>query len=78
MTCTEFDMLSNIHLQSFVFYCSSIIFSVFPHVASAVKALLSESQRQSFILHNGSEDRVLESLAEYSLPKSCIPTDLGK
>jgi len=51
--------------------------AVFPFVASAVKAVLSPKQRKSFILHNGSDERVLQSLSEYSLPIHCIPTDLG-
>lgn len=51
--------------------------AVFPFVASAVKALLSPKQRKSFVLHNGSNERVIESLSKYMLPKHCIPTDLG-
>mmetsp|Transcript_17773 Transcript_17773/g.31317 ORF Transcript_17773/g.31317 Transcript_17773/m.31317 type:complete len:393 (-) Transcript_17773:188-1366(-) len=51
--------------------------AVFPLVASAVKAVLSLEQRKSFLLHNGSNERVLESLSEYLLPIHCIPTDLG-
>jgi len=51
--------------------------AVFPYVASAVKAFLSPKQRKSFILHNGSNDRVLESLSEYHLSANCIPVDLG-
>ena len=31
-----------------------------------------------FVLHNGSDETVLESLAEFSLPKHCIPKDLGE
>mmetsp|Transcript_38727 Transcript_38727/g.71017 ORF Transcript_38727/g.71017 Transcript_38727/m.71017 type:complete len:370 (+) Transcript_38727:324-1433(+) len=51
--------------------------AVFPLVASAVKAVLSLEQRKSFLLHNGSNERVLDSLSEYFLPIHCIPTDLG-
>lgn len=51
--------------------------AVFPIVASAVKAILSPEQRESFILHSGSNERVLESLSEYSLSADCIPTHLG-
>jgi len=52
--------------------------AVFPFVASAVKAVLSPKQRKSFILHDGSNERVLESLSEYSLPEHCVPTDMGE
>ncbi|KAL7536923.1 hypothetical protein ACHAXR_007472, partial [Thalassiosira sp. AJA248-18] len=51
--------------------------AVFPFLASAVKAVLSPKQRESFILHNGSTATVLGSLSEYSLPKHCVPEDLG-
>jgi len=43
-----------------------------------MKAVLSPEQRESFILHNGTEESVLESLAEYMLPEHCIPTSFGE
>mmetsp|Transcript_5545 Transcript_5545/g.9926 ORF Transcript_5545/g.9926 Transcript_5545/m.9926 type:complete len:425 (+) Transcript_5545:476-1750(+) len=51
--------------------------AVFPLVAQAVKAILSQMPGKSFLLHNGSDERVLESLCEYGLPKHCVPTYLG-
>ena len=46
-------------------------------VASAVKALLSMNQRQTVFLHGGSEDMIRNSLAVCSMPRRCIPTELG-
>ena len=50
----------------------------FPFVAKAVKALLSLRQRETFVMHNGSDETVLESLAQYSMPPHCVPTTLGE
>ena len=52
--------------------------AVFPLVAQAVKAILSQMQRKTLLLHNGSDERVIESLSEYGLPKHCVPTYLGE
>jgi len=46
-------------------------------VASAVKALLSMNQRQTVFLHGGSEEVILDSLATCSMPRRCIPKELG-
>jgi len=51
--------------------------AVFPMISNAIKAILSKMQRQTFLLHNGSEERVLETLEETGVPRHCVPTDLG-
>ena len=50
---------------------------VFPLVASIVKAVLSREQRESFVLHNGTCEQVLESLTANGITRECVPTDLG-
>jgi len=49
----------------------------FPVSVSALKRYFPIFHRQSIRLHNGSDERVLETLAEHGLPKHCVPTDLG-
>ena len=46
-------------------------------VAPAVKAMLSLRSRQTLTFHNGTSNRLLESLAACSLPASVIPTNMG-
>lgn len=46
-------------------------------VALAVKALLSMNQRQTVFLHGGSRDMIIDSLSACSMPRRCIPTELG-
>ena len=46
-------------------------------MATAIKAVLTLGQRESFVLHSGSEERVLQSLAEYGLPGHSVPVALG-
>ena len=46
-------------------------------MATAIKAVLTLGQRESFVLHSGSEERVLRSLAEYGLPGHSVPVALG-
>lgn len=41
-------------------------------------ALAKFSDGGVFLKHNGSEKRVLESLAEHGLPRKCVPTEMGK
>ncbi len=50
---------------------------VFPLVAAMVKSILSEEQRETFVLHNGTVEQVLESFRAKGIPKECLPTDLG-
>ena len=50
---------------------------IFPIIAKGVQAMLSLSQRQIFMIHNGSTEQVLESLAACSISKRCIPVDMG-
>ena len=50
---------------------------IFPIIAKGVKAMLSMSQRQIFMIHNGTTEQVLESLAACSISKRCIPVDMG-
>jgi len=51
--------------------------AVFPLVSRALKAMLSKMQRQCFLLHNGLDEMVLETLSEHGLPEHCVPRDLG-
>ena len=51
---------------------------IFRVLANAMKAVLSPKQRRSFLIHNGTEERVVESLSEYCLPKHCLPTEIGE
>lgn len=89
--CLPFQRVSLLHFQKefdpsakYMSYSTShfklftFSLSIFPRIASSVKALLPTSIRESFVLHNGSDEMVLESLAQYSLPKHCIPEDLGE
>jgi len=46
-------------------------------MANAIKAVLSPRQRESLLMHHGSDQRVLESLAEQGLPKHCVPVNIG-
>ena len=55
-------------------YCSL----AFPLLAKAIKAVLSLVQRNTFLLHHGSGEKVLESLSEYDLPRHCLPTTMGE
>lgn len=50
---------------------------VFPLVASMVKSVLSQEQRESFVLHNGTCEQVIESFRVNGVPKECLPTDMG-
>ncbi|KAL9178260.1 hypothetical protein ACHAXT_001804 [Thalassiosira profunda] len=50
--------------------------ATFPFISNAIKAVLNQGQRRAFILHNGSDESVRASLAQYGLPKRCLPTDL--
>lgn len=50
---------------------------VFPLVAGMVKSILSKEQRETFVLHNGSCEEVLESFRAEGIPKECLPTSLG-
>jgi len=50
---------------------------VFPLVAAMVKSVLSQEQRETFVLHNGTQEQVLESFRVKGIPKECLPADLG-
>lgn len=50
---------------------------VFPLVAAMVKSVLSQEQRDTFVLHNGTSEQVIESFRENGIPKHCLPTDIG-
>ena len=50
---------------------------IFPIVASMVKSVLSKEQRETFVIHNGNTEQVLQSFREKGIPKKCLPTDLG-
>mmetsp|Transcript_4360 Transcript_4360/g.6684 ORF Transcript_4360/g.6684 Transcript_4360/m.6684 type:complete len:431 (+) Transcript_4360:81-1373(+) len=50
---------------------------VFPLVAAMVKSVLSQEQRETFVVHNGTCEQVVESFREKGILKECLPTDLG-
>eukprot|EP00804_Cyclotella_cryptica_P010922 CCRYP_018969-RB/>CCRYP_018969-RB protein AED:0.18 eAED:0.18 QI:628/1/1/1/1/1/5/1207/438 len=50
---------------------------VFPLVSKVVRTVLSLHQRKNFILHDGSTETVLGSLARFDLTRECLPHDLG-
>lgn len=52
--------------------------AAFPFFGQAVKTVLSREQMRSFFLHSGTEERVLQTLSEYGLPKHCVPEGLGE
>ena len=51
--------------------------TVFPLVATAAKVILPMRMRETLTIHQGADDKVLESLAACSIPSSCIPTSMG-
>ncbi|KAL7528220.1 hypothetical protein ACHAWF_002483 [Thalassiosira exigua] len=44
---------------------------------SSLKAVLSKAQRDSFAIHDGSQEEVLRSLATFGFPREFLPTSLG-
>ena len=72
-TCRAADRTFPVKIQSWHF----VKCDIFPVVASAVKALLSLNQRQTVFLHGGSRDMIIDSLAACSMPRRCIPKELG-
>merc|ERR1712194_939801 len=52
----------------------------FPFVAQTIQAIstgLSKTLQRPVLLHNGSEERVMESLFEHDLPRQCVPIEIG-
>jgi len=45
-------------------------------VGSFLKAILSRRGRQSLVLHNGTHEQTLQSLATFSVPSHCIPRSM--
>ncbi|KAL7483567.1 hypothetical protein ACHAW6_009200 [Cyclotella cf. meneghiniana] len=50
---------------------------IFPIVSKFVRAFLSANQRDSFMIHDGSTEAVLNSLATFHLTRECLPNELG-
>ena len=50
---------------------------IFKVIAPMIKAALSFKSRQILVVHSGTSDRVLETLAQNSIPSTCLPTDIG-
>ncbi len=50
----------------------------YPLVESAMRALMSPFQRETFFVHNGTDDEVVEELSKYSFGIKCIPKELGE
>ena len=46
-------------------------------VGSFIKAILSKRGRQSLVLHNGTHEQTLQSLATFSMPNRCVPRSMG-
>ena len=46
-------------------------------VGSFIKAILSKRGRQSLVLHNGTHEQILQSLAIFSVPSHCVPRRMG-
>ena len=46
-------------------------------VGSFIKAILSRRGRQSLVLHNGTHEQTLQSLAAFSIPSRCVPRSMG-
>ena len=46
-------------------------------VGSFLKAILSRRGRQSLVLHNGTHEQTLQSLATFSIPNHCVPRSMG-
>jgi len=46
-------------------------------LGSFVKAILSRRGRQSFVIHNGTPEQILQSLAAFSIPSRCVPRKMG-
>jgi len=59
-------------------HCAHLCFAnvVLPFVVKAIK-IAAPNCKDSFILHNGSEERVLACLSQHNLPKQCIPEEMG-
>ena len=54
---------------------------VFPLVARTIQAIsngLSRTLQSPVLLHNGSDERALESLSEHDLPTQCLPIEIGE
>eukprot|EP00804_Cyclotella_cryptica_P001423 CCRYP_003676-RA/>CCRYP_003676-RA protein AED:0.16 eAED:0.16 QI:336/0.8/0.83/1/0.8/0.66/6/0/484 len=50
---------------------------IIPTVSRIVRTFLTASQRAKLMLHNGSPEAVLDSLAKNHLTSECLPTELG-
>jgi len=50
---------------------------IFKVISPLIKATLSIKSRQILVVHSGTSDRVLETLAQNSMPSTCLPADLG-
>ena len=54
----------------------------FPLIEQAIKALSTVLSitpgKPAITLHNGSNERVLQSLFEHQLPKQCVPMEMGE
>ena len=82
---TEYDTKFSYRSSCFYRYfpiqchCAHLCFAnvVLPFVVKAIK-IAAPNCKDSFILHNGSEERVLACLSQHNLPKQCIPEEMGE
>ena len=51
---------------------------VIPTITRIVRTFLSAEQKAKLMLHNGSTETVLESLANNHLTRECLPVELGE
>ena len=51
--------------------------SIFKVLAPLIKAALSFRSRQILVVHSGTSDRVLETLAQNSIPSTSLPIEIG-
>lgn len=74
--CCTSDRYFPIRWKAAHFY-NSACSNVLPVISSAFRAVLSATQRENFVLHDGSEEQMLGSLTTYGLSRRCVPTSAG-
>lgn len=51
---------------------------VFNIIEGSIRAVMGKQLKDSFILHNGSDEMVTRSLGEWSIPAHCVPREIGE
>lgn len=53
--------------------------TVYPGIGAAVRAIMSQLQRDTFVMHNGSDEDVVSQLVlKHKFRREYIPMDLGE